>query len=85
MPQEQTDIMLNTTQADLKTAKGERKVRPNDKVKIRFIDSKFHAKPDAEEDVHPVLAEKLISLGRAEYASKAKSKPSPKQAEEKLP
>lgn len=42
----------------------ERRVMPQDKVKITWVDSKFH-KAGTSSEVHPVQAEKHIASGKA--------------------
>lgn len=61
--QEKTDKVL-TPDSELKDGK----VRPGSKVKITFLDSRFHPVPYYQEEVHPALAKKLVDEGKAEYS-----------------
>jgi hypothetical protein len=45
--------------------KNKDEVRPYDKVKIYWTANTKHVKEGAEEEVHPLLAEKLIASGKA--------------------
>lgn len=59
MPQEATK---HTTKSVKQLTKG--KVRPKDMVWVLFENSKHHGKPYHVEEVHTVLADKLVEQGK---------------------
>lgn len=50
----------------IKPTLSEGKVRPFDKVKVKWLTADFGHKVDAIEEVHPMLAQKLVNKGLVE-------------------
>lgn len=80
---EKTAKPLTTTSA-VKEASGGILVRPNEKVKVVFINSKFH-KENVVEEIHPALAAKFLASGAIKLHADATDVDKKRVAEFKQP